>query len=122
MIPTKRLRASEIPHVDPSSLDYGRPTTPQLQELWTFALSFDGYRYFGVADGFDRLGDFAASVEREFQQTGTLPRLGEIGMYRACLFLEQRMWCKWDKSDSEPTRRDVEYLRQLAEAIRSRVA
>jgi hypothetical protein len=121
-IPTKRLRSADIPRIDPAAIDYERPVTPQLHDLWTFALTFDGYRYFGVTDGFGRLGDFAASVEQEHRRTGRVPRLGEIGMYRGCLFFEQRMWCKWDKSDGDPSREDVIYLRDLAEAIRSRVS
>ena len=121
LIPTKRLRSTDIPRIDPQHIDYSKPTTPQLNGLWAFALTFDGYRYFGVTDAPGRLGEFARSVEEEFRQTGALPRLGEIGMFRACLFFEQRNWCKWGKVFSEPTVDDVRYLSAVLEAVRSRV-
>lgn len=66
----------------------------QLQPLWEFALTFDGYKYFGEdEDVIERLGKFAKSVERAYRKGGGIPALGEIGMLRACLFFEQRNWC-----------------------------
>jgi hypothetical protein len=122
MIATRDLRGSDIPSIDADAIDYSDPR-PQLERLWSFALSFDGYRYFGGDSEHvgDRLGSFANSVERAYARSGELPCLGEIGMYRACLFFEQRNWCKWGKVDTEMTRADVHYFVALIEAIRARL-
>jgi hypothetical protein len=121
-IPTKNLRIDDVPKVEPERLDYGKDPRPQLADLWDFALSFEGYRYFGDDDdALGRLAEFAKSVERSFRTSAQLPRVGEIGMLRACLFFEQRNWCKWGKVDIEMTREDVRYFAALADAIRDRL-
>jgi hypothetical protein len=60
-------------------------------------------------------------VEKEFRQTGRLPKLDEIGMYRACLFYERCSWCKSGKAFSEPNRDDVCYFIALLEEVRAHV-
>ena len=46
-------------------------STKEWNDLWTFALTFGGYQYFGEDDGaLERLGNFAGSVERSFQVNG----------------------------------------------------
>lgn len=110
-----------MPTIDPSALG-PRDVRAQLSPFWEFALTFDGYKYFGGDDDvIDRLGQFAASVERAFAASGQIPALGEIGMLRACLFYEQRNWCKWGKVMAEMTLDDAQYLIALADAIRRRL-
>jgi len=119
-IPTRELRASEVPLVEPDQVDRTTSIGGQLGDLWTFALSFDGYAYFGGTDpAHDRLVQFAQSVSKEFRETGVLPKLGEIGMYRACLFAEQRRWAWMAYSDLAMA--DVQYYKALADEIRRRV-
>ncbi len=118
---TKDLLAPNVPSVRPDQL-YGNDHQAQPQPLWTFALTFDGYKYFGGdEDAGERLGSFARSVERSYLGTGQLPRVGEIGMLRACLFFEQRQWCKWGKVDMQMERKDALYLAALTDAIRERL-
>lgn len=123
LIATQRLRASHVPAIDAEGVDYGGDVRAQLAALWDFALTFDGYRYFGGGDNvIVRLGQFADSVQRAYAKDGRVPALAEIGMLRACLFYEQRNWCKWGKEMSEMTRADVRYFVALAEAIRARLS
>ena len=42
-------------------------------------------------------------------------------MLRACLFFEQRDWCKWGKVEALIRLDDAEYFVALAEAIRARL-
>ena len=92
-----------------------------FHEVWEFARTFDAYRYFAVDDIHGRLGEFATSVKQEFRVTGEVPRLGDIGMLRACLAYEEHRWCAWGDDDSVMTSDDVRYLAALLEAIRSRL-
>jgi hypothetical protein len=122
LIPTKSLARSQVPAVDPSAIDYREDVREQLSALWAFALSFDGYKYFGGDDDApSRLGQFAESVERAYLAYDSLPALAEIGMLRACLFYEQRNWCKWGKVMSPMRESDVRYFAALADAIRARL-
>jgi hypothetical protein len=99
-----------------------RDVRDQLAPLWAFALTFDGYTYFGGdEEATSRLGEFAESVRRAYVRDGRVPALGEIGLLRACLFYEQRNWCKWGKVLAEITREDAQYFVSLAEAIRARL-
>jgi hypothetical protein len=112
-----------VPAIDEAGIDYTGNVRQQVAPLWEFALTFDGYKYFGGDDDVvGRLGQFAQSVERAYAKDGRLPALGEIGMLRACLFYEQRNWCKWGKEMAEMTREDVRYFVALAEAIRARLS
>ena len=112
-----------MPSIDETRIDYAGDVRDQLGPLWTFALTFDGYRYFGGDDeAIGRLGAFADSVQRAWVTEGQIPALGEIGMLRACLFYEQRNWCKWGKVMTEMTRTDVRYFLALVDAIRTRLS
>lgn len=80
LIATKRLRASHIPAIDAREIDYGRDAKEQLGPLWEFALTFDGYKYFGGdEDVGPRLGDFAKSIERATASSDTYRRWAKSG-------------------------------------------
>jgi hypothetical protein len=119
-IATKHLRAAHVPRIEPRSLDYNTDVRKQLAPLWNFALTFDGYAYFGGDDDvIGRLGPFADSVQQAWAKNGQIPALGEIGMLRACLFYEQRNWCKCGKEGAPVTPNDASYFAALTEAIRA---
>src|SRR5262245_15936047 len=89
LIATQRLRAADVPSIDADGIDYGRDVRQQLARLWDFALTFDGYRYFGGdEDVIGRLGQFAESMQGAYVRDGRVSAVGEIGMLRACLFYE----------------------------------
>lgn len=130
LIPNSSLLPEQVPgyyleSLDPVGFNSGvidpdlGANTEEWNELWTFALTFDGYQYFGQDDGaLERLGNFAASVERSFQGNGQLPSI-DLAMLRACLFVQQRHWLKWagvmTRSCPPET---VKYLDALLRAIR----
>jgi len=69
--------------------------TKEWLEIWTFALTFNGYQLFGGDNGArERLEYFVASVEESFLENGQLPSL-DLALLRACLFFQQRHWLKW---------------------------
>ena len=68
-----------------------------------------------------RLGQFADSVRRAYAKRRPHTSPWGVGMLRACLFYEQRNWCKWGKAMAEVTREDAKYFVSLAEAIRGRL-
>ena len=127
LIQTKHLREADVPHIDaespetPADVTFGDKPHATFREVWAFARTFDAYRYFAVDDVHGRLGEFARSVKEEYLITGRVPRLGEIGMLRACLFYEERRWCTWNDDHPGMTSDDVRYLSALVGAIRSRL-
>lgn len=93
------------------------------EALWNFALTFDGYAYFGGDDGAnDRLGTFATSVHEAHLATRQLPTI-DLRMLRACLFFEQRRWCKWNAGEEQRCPPETAaYLQALLHAIRTDLA
>src|SRR4051794_16706251 len=76
LIPNRSLTAGKVPDLIVESLDLREPCAgpgPSEQEwgrLWTFALTYDGYTYFGGDPGAaQRLGAFAESVKEAFVST-----------------------------------------------------
>lgn len=120
LIPNSTLTVAQVPTANVRALstdgwmgdvdDY-----PEWLDLWRFALTFDGYRYFGGDDGAaERLGRFADSIRDAFQKDGKLPAL-DLAQLRACLFFEQRRWCK--ASMTGPDERAKNYLQHLLATI-----
>lgn len=110
-----------MPDLDPEGFTTEEgASSPGWQSLWEFALTFDGYRYFGDDEGApERLGRFADSVRAAHRQDGQLPRL-DLAQLRACLFYEQRRWCKHSTETHCPP--DVAlYLEAVLRAIRAHI-
>lgn len=121
-IANRSLTLHEVPDLLVESLDLSEPvgggrTPEEWDALWTFALTYDGYAYFGGDNGAGpRLGAFAESVKRAFLAHGQLPNL-DLRLLRACLFFEQRVWCK--ASDGPMDEPSARYLSYLLRAIRA---
>jgi hypothetical protein len=93
LIPNESLRESDVPSPDAS-----------WDEIWTFALTFDGYAAHG---SFDACAEIANQRRHE-----TLSEL------RTCLFFEQRRWRNyWGQPEGD----DSQYIRSLVEGIREHV-
>ncbi len=122
LIPTRTIRASQVPTVASGSTSAGLDARAALAEVWIFGRSFDGYRYFGGPPrGLQRLRLFADNVADEYAITGTIPALGEVGMLRACLAAETDRWTSPAEFEGEMTTADVTYIAALLEAIRRRL-
>ncbi len=134
LISNASLLPDHVPRWSPTNLDpvgfnsglvddeLGENTAEWL-DIWTFALTFDGYRYFGGDDSApERLSSFASSIETTFGQTSKLPRI-DLAFLRACLFAQQRHWLKWGGvMTRECPERTAEYLEVLLVAIRNEIS
>lgn len=78
-----------------------------------FALSFDGYTYWG---SFDKCGEIANGALEGWKDNGTLP--DSLSQLRTCLFFEQRRWRHFDRHPDSST---MAYIRALLDAIRTKV-
>lgn len=98
-------------------------STAEWLEIWTFALTFDGYRYFGGDDSApERLSQFASSIETSFERNSELPRI-DLAFLRACLFTQQRHWLKWGGvMTRECPPNTAEYLEALLNATRNEIS
>lgn len=80
-----------------------------LDAVTEFALSFDGYAYWG-----ERCGDRTDQAAAEFHSTGRVPE--DISALRACLFYEQGR-LRW--TDDAPDQRWTAWIQALLDAIRA---
>lgn len=123
------LRISDVPDAHVPGLDpvgfteapHGGASGVEWATIWDFALTFDGYAYFGGDEGaLPRLQDFAHSVSEVFRKDGQLPAI-DLALLRACLFFEQRLWCKQSMERSCPPEL-ASYLDALLRAIREDIS
>ena len=129
LIPNAELQVTDLPAFSVSSLDPEGFTQHQIavggsgrewKELWDFALTFDGYQYFGDdEEAAPRLDAFARSISDAFANAGELPAI-DLALLRACLFYEQRAWCKQSMEVRCPPELAV-YLGALLHAIRTNI-
>jgi hypothetical protein len=96
------LREGDVPGPDSGWREIGR-----------FALSFDGYEWWG---SFQRCAEVAERGLEVFRTTGTLP--GSLTGLRTCLFFEQRRWRHFGLDPDEEASR---YISALLEGVRDRV-
>jgi hypothetical protein len=82
-----------------------------LDAVTEFALSFDGYAYWG-----ERCGDRAERAATEFHETGRVP--DDLSALRACLFYEQGR-LRW--TPDVPDERWSAWIQALLDAIRATV-
>src|SRR5688572_11170934 len=83
-------------------------TAASWDEIQEFALSFDGYSYWG-----DSVHEVAARVRKAFDAQRPLPKTASI--LRTALFLEQRKWRHWG---DEPDAAGMRYIHTLLNALR----
>jgi hypothetical protein len=90
---------------------------PPSAEYWgvidLFALSFDGYGYWG---SFEKCAEMGNSSLKSWQEKKTLPH--SLTELRTCLFFEQRRWRHFDE---QPDSETMAYIHALVEAIRNKV-
>ena len=123
------LRLSDVPDAHVPGLDPvgftevpdGGKSGDEWADIWNFALTFDGYTYFGGdQEALPRLQDFAESVSAAFRKDGQLPAI-DLALLRACLFFEQRRWCKHSMEPSCSPEL-ASYLDALLRAIRDDIS
>lgn len=98
-IDNSALTAADLPSAD-----------AELTTVWDFALTFDGYRFWG---SFEKCAEMANAR-----------RHASLTELRTCLFFEQRRWRQFEQDPSFEPDSDKEalaYIRKLVEQIRSRV-
>ncbi len=103
MIPNNELTEGDIP----------APGT-DWSIIIPFALTFDGYEYWG---SFDRCFDVAKTHWSAYKHDGRVP--SALVDLRTCLFAFQRSWRKSDEGVVEG--RDLAYIHALIEGIRHAV-
>ena len=119
-IANRDLRVDHVPDIYLEALDpdfgEGR-SVDDWDRVWSFALTYDGYAYFGGDDAAgERLTVFAQSVRDAYDRDGEVPKL-DLRLLRATLFIEQRIWCK--SSGPPIDERSARYLTALLRQIRS---
>lgn len=102
----RRLTSDVVPAPDAS-----------IYDVYTFALSFDGYAYWAdrapAGMSFSTSSGVAKAVARQWDRQGDLP--DDLVALRTALFFEQR---RWRHLDTAPHPDDEAYIRALVEAIR----
>lgn len=99
---------TEIPNAELTAADV--PTSAHdLEPVTEFALSFDGYAYWG-----ERCGERANRAADHYHATGELP--SDLSALRACLFYEQGR-LRWSPGD--PDERWTIWIQALLDGIRA---
>jgi len=83
------------------------------QEIGRFALSFNGYEWWG---SFQRCAEVANLAAETYRESGGLPE--SLTDLRTCLFFEQR---RWRHFGLDPDEEAMNYIGALVEEIRNRV-
>jgi len=90
---------------------------PARRATWTkiqpFALTFDGYEHWGSFKKCREVADLGVSLHRKQE-----PLAQSLTDLRTCLFFESRRWKHLKK---DPTKKGMNYIHALVEAIRLRV-
>jgi hypothetical protein len=89
------------------------PPDADWHAIGRFALSFNGYEWWGSFAKCAEVGNRGADV---FRESGTLPH--SLTELRTCLFFEQRRWRHFGLDPDEPASR---YIGALVGAIREKV-
>ncbi len=104
--------AREISNADLTE-DHLPAPDAEWHSIGRFALSFNGYEYWGSVK---KCGDVANRAAGAYYAEGVLPNsLTEV---RTCLFFEQRRWRHFGFDPDEET---MDYIHALLERIRQKV-
>jgi hypothetical protein len=103
-IPNSQLIAKDIPSQRAS-----------WKKIEPFALTFNGYKHWGSFKKCREVAERGVKLYRG-QQALTHQTMTDL---RTCLFFESRRWKHYEKA---PSKKGMEYIRTLVEAIRLRVA
>jgi hypothetical protein len=101
-IANEDLKESDVPQADAGWHEIGR-----------FALSFNGYEWWGSLQKCAEVANLAAET---FRKSGALPE--SLTDLRTCLFFEQR---RWHHFGFDPDAEAMKYIGALLEEIRRRV-
>lgn len=101
-IANEDLKQSDVPPSDAGWYDIAR-----------FALSFNGYEWWG---SFQRCAEIANLAAQTFRESGALP--DSLTGLRTCLFFEQR---RWHHFGFDPDEKSMDYISTLVEQIRRSV-
>lgn len=99
---------TEIPNTELAAADVPE-SARDLDAVTAFALSFDGYAYWG-----ERCSDRAEQAVRTFRETGLVP--DDLSAARACLFYEQGR-LRW--TEGAPNEEWTAWAQALLDAIRA---
>ena len=90
---------------------------PSARATWKkiepFALTFNGYKHWGTFKKCREVADQGVKLYRGRQALNQ-----SLTDLRTCLFFESRRWKHYEKN---PTKKGMEYIRALVEAIRVRI-
>src|SRR6266498_5363425 len=84
------------------------------QNIQPFALTFNGYEYWGTFKKCREVADYGINLHRRQE-----PLAQSLTDLRTCLFFEANRWQHFGR---EPSKKGMAYIRALIEAIRMRVA
>ena len=101
-IATKDLSEDDLP-----------PQNAKWEAINEFALTFNGYEYWG---SFDKCADVANQSYKIYVTKGRLP--DSVNALRSCLFFEQRRWRHFGECPDEET---MAYIHQIIESIRTKI-
>jgi hypothetical protein len=102
IIPNSQLIENDIPHQRAS-----------WKKIEPFAQTFDGYKHWG---SFKKCREVAEEGVKLYRGKKELTQ--SLTDLRSCLFFESRRWKHYEKS---PSKKGMEYVHILVEAIRVRV-
>ena len=102
----------EIANADLSECDVPSPNSG-WHEIGRFALSFNGYEWWG---SFEKCAEIGERGLKAFRATGALP--DSLTELRTCLFFEQRRWRHFGFDPDEEAR---PYISALLEGTRAKV-
>jgi len=103
----------EIANVNLTEKDLPPPNAEYCGVIERFALSFDGYNYWG---SFEKCGEISNNSAQTYREKGILP--SSLTDLRTCLFFEQRRWRHFSEYPDKDT---MAYIHTLVEAIRIKV-
>jgi len=83
------------------------------KNIQPFALTFDGYKHWGSFKKCREVADYGLNLHRTESPLGQ-----SLTDLRTCLFYEARRWKHYEK---DPTKKGMNYIHALVEAIRVRV-
>jgi hypothetical protein len=106
-------KMDEIAIVNLTEKDLPPPNAENWGVIDQFALSFDGYNYWG---SLKKCAEISNNSAQTYREKGILP--SSLTDLRTCLFFEQRRWRHFGEHPDKDT---MTYIHALVEAIRIKV-
>jgi len=106
------MKMDTIPNTQLIEKDVPSPRAT-WKKIEPFALTFNGYKHWGSFKKCREVADQGVKLYRGRQALNQ-----SLTDLRTCLFFESRRWKHYEKN---PTKKGMEYIRALVEAIRVRI-